>query len=211
MFFAKHRAHFADAGGKRDFEILGHDLLALVDVALLLGLADHHLYALDGLLTLLEEAGDGLGDLLNLALLALLDVLVVKARQHMLLVQLVELARLLGNLGEVFGDLVLHVEPARRQQVHLYDSVAVVLEGGAGHEALALLGHAPGVAEAIGGGGAIASLLLGVVRVGLAVGYKARWLRQQQQRTRQGGGGQYRLVRSRHMMGWASFSGAVSW
>jgi hypothetical protein len=32
-----------------------------------------------------------------------------------LLVQLVKLARLLGDLGEVLGDLVLHVEPARRQ------------------------------------------------------------------------------------------------
>jgi hypothetical protein len=180
LFLAKHGAHFANARGKRDLEVLGHDLFALVDAALLLGLADHCVYALNGLLAFLEEAGDGLGDLLNLALLALLDILVIEARKHVLLVQLVELPRLLCDFGQVLGDLVLHVEPARRQEVHFYNGIAVVLEGG--NEALALLGDAAAVAKAIGARGAVASLLLllGMVRVRLAVRDEARWLRQQQ-------------------------------
>ena len=173
LLLAKDSADFAHARGKRDLEIPGHDLLALVDAALLLALADHHFYALDGLLALLEAASNGLRKLFNLALFALLDVFVVEAGQDMLLVQLVELACLLGDVGEQLGDLVLDVEPARGQQVHLDDSVAVVVVGSARHEALALLGGAASVAKAIGARPAIARLLLGVVRVGLAVGDEA--------------------------------------
>lgn len=204
LFLAKHGAHFADTGGKRDFEVSGHDLFTLVDAALLLGLADHDVYALDGLLAFLEKAGDGLGNLLNLALLALLDILIVKAGKHVLLVQLVELARLLCYFCQVLSDLVLHVKPARRQQVHLYNGIAVVLEGW--NEALALLRHAPAVAKAIGAGDTIARLLLlGVVRVRLAVRDKAKWLRQQQRGSV--ALATYRLVRSRHMMGWRGSTG----
>lgn len=95
--------------------------------------------------------------------------------------QLVELARLFRYLRQVLGDLVLHVEPARRQQVHLNHRIAVVFVGTRRHEPLPLLGHAPAVAEAIGAGPAIARLLLRVVRVGLAVGYEAIQLRQRGQ------------------------------
>ena len=167
LLLAEEGAHLADTRGQGDLQVLGHHLLAVADAALLLGLAHHGVYALDGLLALLEDAGDVLGELLDLALLALLDLLVVEAGQHVLLVHLVEAAGLLGDVGEVLGDLVLDVEPARRQQVHLDDVVAIVLEGI--DEPLALL-----VAEAIGHGPAVARGLLGrVVRVRLAVGDEA--------------------------------------
>jgi hypothetical protein len=201
LLLAKYGADFAHARGQRNLEVAGHDLLALVDAALLLALADHHLYALNGLLALLEAAGDGLRELFNLALLAFLDILVVEAREDVFLMQLVEVASLLGDVGEQLGNLVLDVEPARGQQVHLNDSVAVVVVGSARHEALALLGGAASVAKAIGAGAAIARLLLGVVRVRLAVGDEA--VQATSARPRSGGSCQatYRLVRSRHMVG----------
>lgn len=212
LFLAKHCADLADPCCQGDFEVAGHDLLALVDVALLLGFAHHCLYPLDGLLALLEMAGNALCQLLNLALLALLDVLVVEAREDVLLVQLVELARLLGDFGEVFGDLVLDIEPAWRQQVHLYYGIPIVVAS-AGHEAQTFLGHSPAIAEAIGAGAAIARLLRGMVRVGLAVGYEAVALRQREQgQVVSGSSGRrhaYRLVRSRHMLGWRLQEGYV--
>jgi hypothetical protein len=119
-----------------------------------------------------------LRELRNIPLLALFDILVVEAREHVLLVQLVELACLLRYLGEVFSDFVLHVEPSRRQQVHFNHGIAVVVPGAAGHEPLTLLGHTPAIAEAIGARSSMARLLLRVVRVRLAVGYEAVELRQ---------------------------------
>lgn len=80
LLLAEQGAHFADARRQGDLEVLGHHLLAVADAALLLRLAHHGVYALDGLLALLEAAGDFLGEGLDLALLALLDVLVVEAR-----------------------------------------------------------------------------------------------------------------------------------
>lgn len=172
LLLAEHGADFADSRRQRDLEVLRHGLLAAGDGALLGGFAHHALYALDGLLALLERLGDVLGKVLDLALLPFLDGLIVEAGQHMLLVELVQLARLLRNVGEGFGDFVLDIEPARRQQIHLNHSIAVVFVGTRGHEPLALLGHAA-LAEAIGGKAGIARLLGRVVRVGLAVGDEA--------------------------------------
>jgi hypothetical protein len=180
LFLPEHCAHFADTRSQGYLQIVRHDFLALVDVALLLGLAHHGLYPLDGLLAALEAPCDVLGKLLNLDLLALLDVFVVEAREHVLLVQLVQTPRLLCNVREVLGDLVLHVKPSRRQQVHLNHGIAVVLVGARGHEALPLLGHAPAVAEAVCAGPAIPRLLLRVMRVRLAVGDEAVELRQRE-------------------------------
>jgi hypothetical protein len=129
LLLAEHGADLTDARGERDLEVLGHDGVALSHVALLLRVAHHGVDALDGLLAALEAARNVLSQVLNVALLALLDVLVVEARQHVLLVQLVELARLAGDVGQLLRDLVLHVEPARRQQVHLNHRVAVVVVG----------------------------------------------------------------------------------
>jgi hypothetical protein len=139
-----------------------------------LGLVNDGLDALDGDLALVEAAGDALGQALDLVLLADAHVLVVEARQQVLLGQVVELAHLGSDVGENGGDLVLGVEPARRQQVHLDDGVSggVVVEGGGGDEAAALLGGGGRLGEGIGEGlgGGEAGLLGGVVGVGLAVG-----------------------------------------
>lgn len=201
LLLAEQRADLADAGGQGYLEILRHHLLAAADAALLLGLAHHALYAFDCLLALLEAPRNLLGEVLDFALLPLLHLLIVEAGEHVLLVQLVELAGLLRDVGEMLGDLVLDVEPSRWQQVHFDDRVAVVLVGTRGHEPLALIGHALAVAEAIGCTAAIACLLSRVVRVRLAVGYKAV---QATSATAELGGPltAYRLVRSRHMVGW---------
>jgi hypothetical protein len=200
LLLAEQGADFAHARRQGDLEVVGHHVLAGVDGALLLGLAHHAVDALDGLLAALEAPGDVLGEGLDLALLPLLDRLVVEAREHVLLVQLVELARVAGDICQVLCDVVLDVEPARRQQVHLDDGVAVVVEGGRGHEALALL-----VAEAGGHGAAIARGLVGrVVGVRLAVrdeAVAATSAHAADQEGRQEGA--HRLVRSRHMVGWS--------
>jgi hypothetical protein len=180
LLLPEHCAHFADTRSQGYLQIVRHDFLALVDVALLLRLAHHGLYPLDGLLAALETPCDVLGKLLDLELLSLLDVFIVEAREHVLLVQLVETPRLLGDVRKVLGDLVLHVEPSRRQQVHLNHGIAVVLVGACGHEALPLFGHAPAVAEAVCAGSAISRLRLRVVRVRLAVGDEAVELRQRE-------------------------------
>jgi hypothetical protein len=138
---------------------------------------DDALDALDGDLALVEAAGDALGEALDLVLLAEAHVLVVEARQQVLLGQVVEVAHLGGDVGEDGGDLVLRVEPARREQVHLDDGVAggVIVEGGGGDEAAALLGGGGGLGEGIWEGlwGGEAGFLGGVVGVGLAVGDEA--------------------------------------
>jgi hypothetical protein len=202
LLLAEHSAHIADPRCQGNLEILCHDLLASIDVALLLCLAHHHLYALDSLLTLLKAPCDALSKLLDFALLLLLDVLIVESRQHVLLVQLVELPRLLRYLGEVLGDLVLHIQPPWRQQVHLNHRVAVIFIGTARHQPLPLLGHAPAVAEAIGARSAITRLLLRMVGVGLAIGYKAACY--VSRNTPGWSDAAYRFVRSRHMLSWGA-------
>jgi hypothetical protein len=200
LLLTEQGADLADARGQGYLQVLGHGLLAAADAALLLGLADHPLYALDGLLAHLEAARDLLRELLDFALLALLHLLVVESREHVLLVQLVELAGLLCDVGEVFGDLVLDVEPPRRQQVHLNHGIAVVVVGTSPAYEPLLLGRAAAIAKAIGDGAAMALLLGRVVRVRLAVGDEAV---QATSATAQLGGGwtAHRLVRSRHMVG----------
>lgn len=200
LLLAEHCAHFTDSSGQGDLQVLCHDFFALIDGALLLRFTHHHLYPLNRLLTSLEAPCDVLCKLLDLALLPLLHVFVVEAWEHVLLVQLVELARLFRDVCEIVRDLVLYIEPAWRQQVHLDDCIAVIFVGTTRHEPLPLLRHASAVAEAIGAGSAIARLLLGVVRIGLAVGYKAIQATSATSR-RVHSCAAYRLVRSRHMVG----------
>jgi hypothetical protein len=143
---------------------VSHCLFALADATCLLGLFNHNVYPLDGLLAVLELSCDGLCHMLNLLFLALLDIFVVEPREDVLLVQLLKLPCLRRNVPEILGHFVLDVQPARGQQVHLDHGVPIVLVCAGGHEPAALL-----VAEAIGDGPAVGQLLLRVVRVGLAV------------------------------------------
>lgn len=170
LFLAEVGADIADPRRERDLQVLCHDLFALIDAALLLGLAYHFVYSLYRLLTFLEAPGDGLCQLLDFALLLLLDMLIVESREYVLLVQLVELPRLLRHLGEIVCDLVLDVKPSRWQKIHFDYRIAVVFEGARRHEPETLFGDAPAVTEAIRGRAAIPPSLGWVVRVGLAVG-----------------------------------------
>lgn len=174
LLLAESCAGLADARGQRYFEIPRHNLLTLAGTAFPLGaLAQHGVDALDRLLTALEPAGNFLRQTLYFALLALLYVLVVEAWKYMLLVQLVQAFCLLCDVLQPLRHLVLNVQPARRQHVHLDDGIAVVVVVEGGHEPAALVGEGGIVGIAIRGA-AVEGFSLGrVVRVGLAVGYEA--------------------------------------
>ncbi len=79
-------------------------------------------------MALVEGARDVLGQRLDGGLLGALGVVVVEARQHVLLVQALQRLALARHAGQEVRHLVRHVGPARRQQVHLDDGVAVVVE-----------------------------------------------------------------------------------
>lgn len=133
-------------------------------------------------MAVVEAARDVLRQLLDIPLLGLLGALVVEARQHMLLVQPLELLRLLGDVGEQVRHLVRDVGPARGQQVHLDHGVAVVVVVAARQEAAPVRGlvggeehgGAGGGAEALGAGEVVATAILvpvgRVVSIGLPVG-----------------------------------------
>lgn len=88
----------------------------------------------------------------------------------MLLVQLVQLCRLLRNVREQLGHLVLNVDPPRGQEIHLNDRIAIVFKAaGVRYEPATLFGLRGGVGEAIGRPD-ITWLLGWVVRERLAVG-----------------------------------------
>lgn len=176
------RARLLHPGRKRYLDVLGHDLLRPRHGAGVLGLADHGLDALDAPVAVVEPARDVLRQLLDIPLLGLLGALVVEAGQHMLLVQPLELLRLLGDVGEQVRHLVRDVGPARGQQVHLDHGVAVVVVVAARQEAAPVRGlvggeehgGAGGGAEALGAGEVVATAILvpvgRVVSVGLPVG-----------------------------------------
>lgn len=81
------------------------------------------LYAL---VALVKPLGDLLCQVLDLALLGPLGLLVIEAREDVLLVQPVELLALLRNFGEEFRDVVVDLGPARREEVHLDHDVAII-------------------------------------------------------------------------------------
>jgi hypothetical protein len=173
LLLAEHGADLSHSRSQGYLEVRRHNLLALVDGPLLLGLAHHGLNPLDSTLAFLEAPRNFLRQLFDFALLPLLDRFVVEPREHVLLVQLVELPRLLRYLGQLFRHLVLDVQPSRGEQVHLNHRVAVVFKGSLGHEAQSLLRHAPAFAIAVRPRAAISRFLCGMVRVRLAVGNKA--------------------------------------
>jgi hypothetical protein len=112
--------------GQINLYVLGHDLVGAADLARGLALAHHLLDALDAAVAVVEAARDGLRELLNLPLLGPLRVVVVEAGQHVLLVQPLELLALVRDVGQQLRDLVRHVGPARREQVHLDHGIPVV-------------------------------------------------------------------------------------
>lgn len=169
--FPEARARLLHPRSQADLDVLGHDLLGLGHVAL-----THHLLdPLYAAVAVVEALGDVLRQLLDLALLGLLGVLVVEAGQDVLLVQAFEGLRLARNAGQQVRHLVRYVSPARGQQVHLDDGVAIVVVG-AGQQALLVLGGrrrgigAAEVGKAGTAGAGVTGLLRRVVRIGLAIG-----------------------------------------
>jgi hypothetical protein len=131
---------------------------------------------------IVEALGDVLRQPLDIPFLGLLGPLVVEARQHMLLVQSLQLLRLLGHVGQQIRHLVCDVGPARRQQIHLDDRVAVIVVVAAREKAATVRGLVGGEehggtgggAEALSAGEVVATAILvpmgRVVSVGLPVG-----------------------------------------
>jgi len=126
LFFPEPRTRLLHPRGQIDLDVLGHDLVGATDLARGLALAHHLLDALDAAVAVVEAARDGLCELFNLPLLGPLRVVVVEAGQHVLLVQPLELLALVRDVGQQLRDLVRHVGPARREQVHLDHGIAVV-------------------------------------------------------------------------------------
>lgn len=130
----------------------------------------------------METLGDVLRQGLDLPLLGPLGILVVEAREHMLLVQPLQLLALARHVGQQVRHLIRDVGPARREQVHLDYGVAVIMVvGGArGEQAAAVVvgveedGATSGAAEAVGRGEVcVAAIFIAVGRmmgVGLSVG-----------------------------------------
>lgn len=147
----------------------------------------------------MEGARDILGQPLDDPFLALPGVLIAESRQEVFLMQFVELRGFLRRVRQQLRHFVLHVDPARRQPVHLDHGIAVILQrAGLGYQPSALLGL---VGEAIGWA-EITWLLGWVVGERLAVGdvsgsrqgvLELDYVEEPEQRT-------YRLVRSRHMV-----------
>lgn len=151
----------------------------------------------------MEAPSDFLRESFNHTLILSPDIFIAEPGEQVLLVQLIQLSGLLRNLREQVRDFILHVHPARRQQIHLNDHVPIFFEAARlGDQSPAFL-RLRGRVEAIGGAQET-WLLGGVVREGLAVGYVAGCGRIQlvfcKQRVGVAVGGEYRLVRSRHIV-----------
>lgn len=82
-----------------DLYVLGHGLLGPAHVPLCPRFPHHLLDPLDAAVALVEALGDILRQPFDLALLSLLGLLVIEARQHVLLVQAFQLLALAGDIG----------------------------------------------------------------------------------------------------------------
>lgn len=112
-----------------------------------------------------------LGEPLDLDLFGPLGFVVVKPREDVCLVQLVQPLALRRNLGEEVRNLVRDVGPSRGQEVHLNYSVAIIFECAARQQPAPVLRRKAaagvGVREAYGG---IFGSLVGMMSVRLPVG-----------------------------------------
>lgn len=134
LLLSKVGTRFLDPCGKGYLYVFRHCLLSSADAVGLFRLANHALKLLDPLVALVKALCNLLGEPLDLHLFGPLGLVIVKAREHMRLVQLVETLALRGNLGEEVCDLVRDVRPPRRQKVHLDYSVAIIFECAAGQQ-----------------------------------------------------------------------------
>lgn len=75
-----------------------------------------------------EPLSDFLGKFLDLSFLGPLCIVIIEARQHMLLVKLLKALPLDGNFGEKLSYLIGNIGPSWGKQVHLDHGVAIILE-----------------------------------------------------------------------------------
>ncbi len=78
LLLSENCTHFLNPGGQRNLDVLGHDLVPLLQVACLSCVPDHGLDSFYGLLTTLKPSSDLLCQSLNLALLLQFDRLIVE-------------------------------------------------------------------------------------------------------------------------------------
>lgn len=97
----------------------------------------------------MEGARDILRQPLDDAFVLLAQIFVAEAWEEMFLVELVELGGVLGDFGEELGDFFLDVYPARWEEVHFDDHVAIFV-----------VDEAPAFFRLGGFGGAIGELWL---------------------------------------------------
>ncbi len=151
LFLPESRTNFLYPAGERDLNVTRHCLIPLAHTSLVLSVSHHHLDPLDSFLAIVKATGDLLGRSLDCDLFLHLHILVIEPRQNVLLMQLLQLSRLVSYCPEKLCHLVLNVDPSWWQQVHLNDSISVIIEGPRRHEATPLLGLRSLVCEAIGG------------------------------------------------------------
>jgi hypothetical protein len=157
----------------------------------------------------MKPSGNILCQALDLGLLGFLGLIVVEARQYVLLVKSLQVLALCRDVCKELRDLIGYVGPSRWQKVHLNHGVAIVLECAGRQQATAIFRRI-GVATASAGDarnrpGGILVPLSGVMSVRLPVGDVASDVDGSQKGApwefvrRDSGLALYRLVRSRHM------------
>lgn len=98
LFLPEACTRFLHSCRKGYLDILRHDLVPPAHTPILLRITHHRLNPLNAPLTLMKPARDLLRQPLNNPLLFLAHILISKPRQYMLLMQLVQLRRLLRDL-----------------------------------------------------------------------------------------------------------------
>lgn len=211
LFLAEPSARLLHPCRKIDLDIPRHGLVGTAYLAARLGLAHQLLDALYAAAALVKPPRDFLCQPLDLAFLGPLRLIVVEARQYMLLVQPVQLLALFRNVGQQLRHLIGHVRPSRWEQVHLDHRIAVVhIVGPRRQETSPVLvrgeqhprAHPAAAAEAAAPAGQAIPVALGrMVGVGLPVRDVAvRGVSSVCRALRTGAWGwPYRFVRSRHM------------
>lgn len=175
-------ARLLHSGGERNLDVLRHDFVCLGQGTSTLLLSDHLLDTLNTSVAVVEALGNILCQTLDLPLLGPLGVLIVEAREYVLLVQPLQFLALACYIGQQICHLICNVGPAWREQVHFDHSITVIVVVGraGGEQAAAVVigveehGAAGSVAEAVSRGqvctAAIFITMSRMMCVGLSVG-----------------------------------------
>src|ERR1700733_512122 len=128
LFLPERCADFLHPRCESYLYISRHLFIPFTQSPLRLGFLDHFLNSLDSILAITKPAGYLLRQLFNILLLSFLDIVIVEARENMLLVKLVQLCRLQSNILQYISNFVLNIHPSWRKQIHFDYCVSIVLE-----------------------------------------------------------------------------------